>query len=133
MRRYPRLRDRSIFVGNPDDLVDVPLGPELPTVRDWALERYTCTGSTAPEDREALRAELGYRPGERVCLVGVGGSGVGAHAQGSSASIRRSSCSSRSGISDYFRASRSMISPPTPIVDALSWTTWTLVKLAWSI
>ena len=25
--RYPRLRDRSIFVGNPDDLVDDPLGP----------------------------------------------------------------------------------------------------------
>ena len=31
MRRYPRLRDRSIFVGNPADLVDVPLGPELPS------------------------------------------------------------------------------------------------------
>jgi pimeloyl-ACP methyl ester carboxylesterase/predicted glycosyltransferase len=83
MRRYPRLRDRSIFVGNPDDLVDVPLGPELPTVRDWTLERYTCTGyvtgSALPDDREALRAGLGYRPGERVCLVSVGGSGVGAH------------------------------------------------------
>jgi pimeloyl-ACP methyl ester carboxylesterase len=83
MRRYPRLRDRSIFVGNPDDLVDAPLGPELPTVRDWALERYTCTGYVTgpgiPDDREALRAELGYRPGERVCLVSVGGSGVGEH------------------------------------------------------
>src|ERR1700678_3811506 len=83
MRRYPRLRDRSIFVGNPDDLVDAPLGPELPTVRDWALERYTCTGYVTgpgvPDDREALRAELGYRPGERVCLVSVGGSGVGGH------------------------------------------------------
>jgi predicted glycosyltransferase len=81
MRRYPRLRDRSIFVGNPGDLVDVPLGPELPTVRDWALERYTCTGYVTgpgiPEAREALRAELGYRPGERICLVAVGGSGVG--------------------------------------------------------
>ena len=44
MRRYPRLRDRSIFVGNPDDLVDEPLGPDLPSVRDWALERYTCAG-----------------------------------------------------------------------------------------
>jgi len=81
MRRYPRLRDRSIFVGNPGDLVDAPLGPGLPTVRDFALERYTCTGYvtgfTAPQDREALRAELGYRPGERVCLVTVGGSGVG--------------------------------------------------------
>ena len=83
MRRYPRLRDRSIFVGNPGDLVDVPLGPGLPTVRDWTLERYTCagyvTGFTAPQDRQALRAELGYRPGERICLVAVGGSGVGGH------------------------------------------------------
>ncbi len=81
-RRYPRLRDQSIFVGNPGDLVDTPLGPELPTARDWALERYAfagyVTGFTPPADREALRAELGYRPGERVCLVAVGGSGVGA-------------------------------------------------------
>ncbi len=37
------------------------------------------TGFTPPQDREALRAELGYRSGERVCLVTVGGSGVGAH------------------------------------------------------
>jgi predicted glycosyltransferase len=83
MRRYPRLRDRSVFVGNPGDLVDVPLGPDLPTVREWALERYACagyvTGFTPPQDRDALRAELGYRPGERVCLVTVGGSGVGTH------------------------------------------------------
>jgi pimeloyl-ACP methyl ester carboxylesterase len=81
MRRYPRLRDRSIFVGNPGDLVDTPLGPGLPSVRDFALERHTCTGYVTgfapPQDREALRAELGYRPGERICLVTVGGSGVG--------------------------------------------------------
>jgi pimeloyl-ACP methyl ester carboxylesterase len=83
MRRYPRLRDRSVFVGNPGDLVGDPLGPGLPTVREWALERYTCagyvTGPAPPGDREALRAELGYRPGERICLVTVGGSGVGGH------------------------------------------------------
>ena len=30
-----------------------------------------------PPDREALRADLGYRPDERICLVTVGGSGVG--------------------------------------------------------
>jgi len=80
-RRYPRLRDRSIFVGNPGDLVDAPLGPGLPSVRDWTLERYTCTGYVTgfppSQDREALRAEFGYRPGERICLVTVGGSGVG--------------------------------------------------------
>ena len=32
--RYPSLRDRSVFVGDPDDVVDVPLGPGLPTARD---------------------------------------------------------------------------------------------------
>jgi pimeloyl-ACP methyl ester carboxylesterase len=83
MRRYPRLRDRSVFVGGPSDLVDVPLGPGLPSVRDWARERYTfagyVTGFTPPDDRQALRAELGYQPDERICLVTVGGSGVGAH------------------------------------------------------
>jgi predicted glycosyltransferase len=30
-------------------------------------------------DRERLRAELGYGPGEQVCIVTVGGSGVGGH------------------------------------------------------
>ncbi len=29
-------------------------------------------------DRDQLRAELGYLPHERVCVVTVGGSGVGA-------------------------------------------------------
>ena len=83
MRRYPRLRDRSIFVGNPGDLVDTPLGPGLPSVRDCALERYTCTGYVTgfspPQDLQALRAELGYRPDERICLATVGGSGIGGH------------------------------------------------------
>jgi pimeloyl-ACP methyl ester carboxylesterase/predicted glycosyltransferase len=83
IRRYPRLRDRSIFVGNPPDLVDATLGPGLPTVRDWALERYHfvgyITGFDPPADREALRAQLGYRPDERVCIVAVGGSAVGRH------------------------------------------------------
>jgi pimeloyl-ACP methyl ester carboxylesterase len=83
MMRYPRLRDRSVYVGNPGDLVDLPLGPGLPTVRDWALERYACsgyvTGFDPAADREQLRAALGFRPEERVCMVTVGGSGVGTH------------------------------------------------------
>jgi pimeloyl-ACP methyl ester carboxylesterase/predicted glycosyltransferase len=80
-RRYPRLRDRSIFVGNPDDVVDAPLGPGLPTAREWALERYSfggyVLGGPPPTDRAELRAELGYAADERVCVVTVGGSGVG--------------------------------------------------------
>ncbi len=84
--RYPRLRDRSIFVGNPADLVTEPLGSGLPTVRDWTLRHFDfagyvtgpLAGGSAASVAE-LRAELGYRPDERVCLVAVGGSGIGRH------------------------------------------------------
>jgi len=83
--RFPRLRDRAIFVGNPDDIVPDPLGPDLPLIREWTERHFDFAGYVsgfdpeAFEDREALRAELGYRDGERVCIVSVGGSGVGAH------------------------------------------------------
>ena len=82
--RFPRLRDRAIFVGNPDDIVPDRLGPDLPLIRDWTEEHYDfagyVTGFDPAEfaDREALRAELGYAPDEKVCIVTVGGSGVGA-------------------------------------------------------
>jgi len=81
--RYPRLRDRAIFVGEPDDVVDDAFGPGLPAIREWTEQNYAfpgyVTGFDPAEfaDRERLRAELGYRDGEAVCLVTVGGSGVG--------------------------------------------------------
>jgi pimeloyl-ACP methyl ester carboxylesterase/predicted glycosyltransferase len=81
--RYPRLRDRAIFVGNPDDIVPDRFGPDLPDIREWTEAHYDfagyVTGFDPAElaDRQALRAELGYRPDERVCVVTVGGSGVG--------------------------------------------------------
>ena len=83
--RFPRLRDRAIFVGNPDDLVPDRLGPDLPLIRDWTQEHFDFAGYVSgfdPEafaDRQALRAELGYGEHERVCIVSVGGSGVGGH------------------------------------------------------
>jgi hypothetical protein len=80
--RYPRMRDRSIFVGNPADLVDDPLGPGLPSVREWTTAHFAfagyVTGAPPVADRAALREQLGYRPDECVCVVAVGGSGVGA-------------------------------------------------------
>jgi pimeloyl-ACP methyl ester carboxylesterase len=81
--RFPRLRDRSVFVGNPDDVVPESFGPDLPAIRDWTERHYDFAGyvtgfdQAAMADREALRAELGYRRDERVCIVTVGGSGVG--------------------------------------------------------
>jgi predicted glycosyltransferase len=81
--RHPEVRDRALFVGNPDDIVPERLGPELPMIRDWTERNFDFAGYVTgfdPEqfrDREALRAELGYRDDEQVCLVTVGGSGVG--------------------------------------------------------
>jgi len=81
--RFPRVRDRAIFVGNLDDVVADRFGPDLPSIRGWTAEHYAfagyVTGFDPAEvaDRQALRAELGYRPEERVCVVTVGGSGVG--------------------------------------------------------
>lgn len=81
--RYNRIRDRAIFVGMPDDIVPDRFGPGLPLIRDWTEENYDFTGYITgfdPKDlgsRDELREELGYRPDERVCIVTVGGSGVG--------------------------------------------------------
>ena len=82
--RFPGLRDRSVFVGDPEDVVDLPLGPGLPTARDWTEEHFDFAGYVMgdrpePERRDELRDQLGYRPDEVVCLVSVGGSGVGHH------------------------------------------------------
>ncbi len=84
VERFPRIRDRAIFVGNPDDIVPDDFGPGLPSIRDWTERHYDFSGyitgfDPAPlvEGREALRRKLGYRPDERVVIVTVGGSGVG--------------------------------------------------------
>ncbi|HEX6426001.1 MAG TPA: alpha/beta fold hydrolase [Acidimicrobiales bacterium] len=82
--RYPRVRDLALFVGNPDDVVPDRFGADLPAIRDWTAENFDFPGYVTgfdPDrvaDREALRDELGYAPDERVCVVSVGGSGVGA-------------------------------------------------------
>ena len=81
--RFPRVRDRALFVGNPDDVVPDSFGPDLPMIRDWTEQHFEFPGYVSGfdpvefADRERLRAELGYAPGEHVCIVTVGGSGVG--------------------------------------------------------
>ena len=82
--RYPRLRDRAIFVGDADDVVPDAFGAGLPLIRDWTEQHYDfagyVTGFDPAEfaDRGRIRAALGFLPHERVCIVTVGGSGVGA-------------------------------------------------------
>ncbi|MGZ4199918.1 MAG: glycosyltransferase, partial [Thermoleophilia bacterium] len=81
--RFPSVRDRAIFVGGAEDVVPHSFGAGLPLIAPWVQEHFDFSGyvlapDADPPDREALRAELGYRPDELVCLVTVGGSGVGA-------------------------------------------------------
>ncbi len=80
--RFPGLRDRSVFVGDPEDVVKEPLGPGLPGIREWTEEHFAFSGYVmgdrpAPAERERLRGRLGYRDDETVCVVSVGGSAVG--------------------------------------------------------
>jgi pimeloyl-ACP methyl ester carboxylesterase/predicted glycosyltransferase len=84
--RYPRVRDRAIFIGNPEDVVPDRFGPALPKVREWAEEHFAFAGhvsgfdrASSDGERDAVRAELGYGEDERVCIVSAGGSGVGEH------------------------------------------------------
>jgi pimeloyl-ACP methyl ester carboxylesterase/predicted glycosyltransferase len=85
VERHPGVRDRAIFVGSPDDIVPLSFGDGLPAMRDWVPRHFDFAGYVIGEhprdfgDRAELRARLGYRDGERVAIVTVGGSGVGAH------------------------------------------------------
>jgi pimeloyl-ACP methyl ester carboxylesterase/predicted glycosyltransferase len=83
--RYPRVRDRAIFVGAPDDIVPDSFGAGLPAIRSWTEAHYDFSGDYITgfdpaelADRAAIRADLGYAPDDKVCLVTVGGSSVGA-------------------------------------------------------
>jgi len=85
IERFPRLRDRAIFIGRPEDIVTGSFGPGLPEIRSWTERHYEFTGGyilglegKAFGDRDQLRRRLGYRDGEIVCIASVGGSGVGA-------------------------------------------------------
>jgi pimeloyl-ACP methyl ester carboxylesterase/predicted glycosyltransferase len=81
--RFPRIRDRAIFVGNPDDIYPETFGDGLPKIRDWTEDHFTfsgyITGFTPPDADEVagIRHDLGFEEGEKVCVVTVGGSGVG--------------------------------------------------------
>jgi hypothetical protein len=84
--RFPRLRDRSIFVGNAEDIVPDRLGPELPLIREWTEQHFDFAGYIGADRlpasvhllpaRTPLRAELPRPPPPRAIrgrtLHGVG-------------------------------------------------------------
>jgi pimeloyl-ACP methyl ester carboxylesterase/predicted glycosyltransferase len=81
--RFPSVRDLACFVGNPRDVVPQQFGDGLPLIGDWVAQNFEFSGYISGfdpadfADADAIRAGLGYEPGEKVCVVTVGGSGVG--------------------------------------------------------
>ena len=59
--RYRRLRDRALFVGNPDDIVRRRFGPDLPAIRDWTEEHFDFAGYVTGFD--PARSPTGRRCG----------------------------------------------------------------------
>ena len=80
--RFPRVRDRAIFVGDPDDIVPDALRPRAaadPRLDRAALRLRRLRHRLRSPPARATAQALGYRDDERVCIVTVGGSGVGGH------------------------------------------------------
>jgi hypothetical protein len=79
IERYPRVRDRAIFVGDPDDIVGGTFGPGLPSIRSWTQQHFEFSGYITGidpidiADRAWLRHRFGYGDDEKVCIVTVGG------------------------------------------------------------
>lgn len=81
--RFPYLRDLSLYIGEYEELPDVPFGPGLPNIREWARHWFEPVGYIVPFDSEAyrdtdaLRTRLGYGRGYPLLMAAVGGTAVG--------------------------------------------------------
>jgi predicted glycosyltransferase len=81
--RFPRVRDRAIYVGNQPDVVPDSFGPGLPVIADWMREHYTFPGyfeyfdAAQFRNTRALRERVGLPVDEPLIVAAVGGTGVG--------------------------------------------------------
>jgi pimeloyl-ACP methyl ester carboxylesterase/predicted glycosyltransferase len=72
VERFPQVRDRALFVGEPEDVVPGAFGPGLPELRDWVPRHFEFVGQTT------TAAEPFERNGDGpLCVAAVGGSAVG--------------------------------------------------------
>jgi predicted glycosyltransferase len=84
VERHRGVRDRAIFVGGQQDIAPLSFGRDLPDMREWIPRHFDFCGYVLGQHPQAfgerlrLRESLGYRGDEQVCIVTVGGSGVGA-------------------------------------------------------
>ncbi len=72
VERFASVRDVSIFIGEREDIVPGTFGPGLPEIREWTDRHYRYAGYVAPTVEPGTRHD-----GSPLCIVSVGGSGVG--------------------------------------------------------
>ena len=83
--QHPGLRDVSIFIGEPQDVVSASFGPGLPSIPEWTARHFKFAGyvlpfdPTAHADASSTRRELGYEADKPLIVATVGGSAVGVH------------------------------------------------------
>lgn len=83
VERHPDVRDAALFIGDEADVVDLPFGPGLPSIREWTAAHHAFPGYINPVeglaavDHGRTRRALGLPEDAVVCLVAVGGSGIG--------------------------------------------------------
>jgi predicted glycosyltransferase len=82
--RFPRVRDRALFIGNPIDVVPDGFGPGLPLIRPWAEGHYAFPGYVqyfdprqSAADAGETRARLGISADRVMLVAAVGGTAVG--------------------------------------------------------
>jgi UDP:flavonoid glycosyltransferase YjiC (YdhE family) len=75
-------RHRALFIGEPEDIPDRPMGIGLPNRREHARKNYKFIGYVLPfalqevADRRAVRAKLGYGDAPLV-IAAIGGTAAG--------------------------------------------------------
>lgn len=83
IERHSKVRDRSIFIGDPEDIVPHSFGKGLPLIREWTAQHYAFSGYVTGFDpptvalRDGWREQFGYNPDDLICIVTVGGSAAG--------------------------------------------------------
>ena len=64
---HPEIRDRSIFVGGPDDIVAGRLGPDLPGIRDWTDATSTSAATSQGSKGPSSVTGSGCGPSSATC------------------------------------------------------------------
>ena len=74
VERHPWVRDVALFLGEPEDVVERPFGPGLPSIAEWVAQRFAFPGYVLPRPLETAP----HRAGPPLVVAAVGGTASGA-------------------------------------------------------